>query len=243
LAEIAARESRGAEVLERFGLDYCCGGRQTLVEACRASGVDPRRVVGELARLAAPSAQDSFDLTSADLDRLADHIVDRHHAFVRAAIPAITAQLDTLVDRHGERHPELARIRELFADLGSEMHLHMFKEEHVLFPYIRALARAAKGMGHIPANIFGTVQNPIRMMELEHQAAGDETAAIRQLADDYTAPPDGCATYAACFADLAAFEADLHRHVHLENNVLFPRAVELELRLQRQPVQSLEPDR
>jgi regulator of cell morphogenesis and NO signaling len=144
------------------------------------------------------------------------------------------------VERHGERHPELARMRELFTDLSSEMHLHMCKEENVLFPYIRTLARAARGSGPAPANIFGTVQNPIRMMELEHQTVGDEMAAIRDLAGDYTTPPDACATYAACFAALAAFEADLHRHVHLENNVLFPRAVAAEVRLQHQSVRTVQ---
>jgi regulator of cell morphogenesis and NO signaling len=158
------------------------------------------------------------------VDRLVDHIVATHHAYVRSALPRIAASLTTLMEVHGARHPELAQIAARFDGVAQDFLQHMRKEEHVLFPYVRELA----ARGPRRPSPFGTVENPIRMMEREHEHSDAQMREIRHLANGYVPPPDGCATYRACFDELAQFERDLHRHVHLENNVLFPRAVELE---------------
>ncbi len=174
---------------------------------------------------------DDDDVTRWPADRLIDHILVVHHAYIRSALPAIARHLAKLVDVHGARHPELARVAAAFDEIDRDLLQHMMKEERVLFPYIRELA-AEPDLSRVSP--FGTVENPIRMMEREHREAGDEMRLIRELTGGFTVPADGCATYRICFEELAAFERDLHRHVHLENNVLFPKAVALEAHADRQ---------
>ena len=164
------------------------------------------------------------------LNELTAHIVSRHHAYVRDAMPLITAWLEKLVSRHGAGHPELLEVRTGFAGLADELSAHMMKEENILFPYIDTLA-AARRTGRLPASPFGTVRNPVRMMEHDHETAGEGLARLRHLTQGYQPPEDACTTYRACLQEMERFEADLHRHVHLENNVLFPRAVALEAEL------------
>jgi regulator of cell morphogenesis and NO signaling len=223
VGEIVGRDFRTAAVFEQFGIDFCCGGRRSLAEACRAAAVDPATV--EQALQAIPPGANDDDVTQWSVTRLIDHIVTTHHAYIRSAVPLIERYLARLVEVHGARHPELNRIAVSFDQLGQELQQHMMKEERVLFPYVRELAEADRP---IPASPFGTVENPIRMMEREHRDAADEVHVIRELTHAYATPADGCTTYRVCFAELAQFERDLHRHVHLENNVLFPRAVEIE---------------
>lgn len=225
VGEIVAGDVRAAGVFERFGIDFCCDGRRSLADACRAAGADPAAVEQALqaAFLSEPSGPD--DVTGWPVDRLIDHIVATHHAYVRSALPTIERRLATLVDAHAARHPELRQIAASFDRLSGDLLQHMMKEEHVLFPYIRELAGDHGSL----ACPFGTVRNPIQMMEREHQEAGDELRIIRSLSNGYTVPEDGCTTYRAAFAELAQFERDLHRHVHLENNLLFPKAIKLEL--------------
>jgi regulator of cell morphogenesis and NO signaling len=170
----------------------------------------------------------TVDATTWPLDRLIDHILDTHHAYVRRQIPAIQALTRKLAAARGSGHPTLETIAGLFANLASELERHMEKEERILFPYVRAMFAAKLGSGRLPPNPFGTVGNPIRMMEIEHSAAGDDMRALRTLTDDYQPPPEACVTWRACYAELAEFERDLHEHVHLENNVLFPAAVRME---------------
>jgi regulator of cell morphogenesis and NO signaling len=158
------------------------------------------------------------------IDCLIDHILLTHHAYVRSALPRIAGYLAKLTEVHGARHPELARIAAAFEELRGELLQHLLKEEHVLFPYICELAGASPGR----RSPFGTVEHPIRMMEREHEKASAVMREIRRLTGGYTAPADGCATYRVCFDELAQFERDLHRHIHLEDNVLFPLAVDLE---------------
>ncbi len=232
VGEMVANDFRTASILRRFGIDFCCGGRRSVADACRTAAVDPDSV--ERALEALPPLADrgeADDVTSWPLDRLVDHIVSTHHTYVRSALPTISAYLARLVEVHGERHPELARIADVFAHMGRDLWQHMMKEERVLFPYIRELA-APPDNGPLPCP-FGTVENPIRMMEREHRDAGDELRLIRELTGGFVAPADGCTTYRVCFVELEQFERDLHRHVHLENNVLFPRAVDLEHRTWR----------
>jgi regulator of cell morphogenesis and NO signaling len=229
LADIVAADFRAAAVLDRFGLDFCCGGKRTLDEACAAKKLDAGAVAAALGALDPTSGGGA---AAPDVnwrpDALARHIVERHHGYVRAQTPVIAARLAKLVSVHGERHKELAAVAAHFAEVAAELQTHMIKEEQILFPYIAALAAAADGGSAPPPNPFGTVRNPIRMMEMEHQSAGGELATIRELTGDYTVPEDGCATYRVCYAELADFDRDLRRHIHLENNVLFPKAVQLE---------------
>ena len=228
VGEIVAADFRTARVFEQFGIDFCCGGQRSVAEACRAAAADPEAVERALQALPPVGDDDDQDPRRWRLGQLIDHILITHHMYVRTSIPLISRYLEKLWGVHGQRHPELGRIRAAFAELSEVLLQHMRKEEFVLFPYLRELGKMAESQS-LPSP-FGTVENPIRMMEREHQEAGDQMRLIQELTDDYTAPADGCATYRACFAELAQFERDLHRHVHLENNVLFPRAVEIEHR-------------
>ncbi len=225
VGDLVAADARAADVLERFGIDFCCGGRRPFADACRAAGADPVAVRRALEALPPPDGETERP-AEWPVDRLLDYIVSTHHAYLREATPAIGRRLARLVEVHGERHPELAHIRAVFMRLGRELHQHMLKEEHVLFPYIREMASLAPGRR--VDSPFGTVANPIRMMEREHEQAGADLRLLRELTQDYTPPADGCATYQLCFAELDRFERDLHIHVHLEDHVLFPRAIELE---------------
>lgn len=228
VGEIVAGDVRAASVFEQFGIDFCCGGRRSIAEACQAAGADPATVERALQALPPAENHADTDVTRWPVDRLIDHILTTHHAYIRSAVPTIGRYLAKLVDVHGSRHPELARIETAFDDLSRDLRQHLMKEERVLFPYIRELA-SRSGPGPVQSP-FGTIENPIRMMEREHREAGDEMRLIRELTNGYIPPADGCTTYRVCLAELAQFERDLHRHVHLENNVLFPAAVQLERR-------------
>jgi regulator of cell morphogenesis and NO signaling len=226
LSDLVKENVRAAVVFEQFGLDYCCHGQQTLEEAVRDRSVSLDAVMAALESLG-PAAPGDQGASVAPLDELTRLIVSRHHAYVRESIPAITAWLAKLATRHGGRHAELAEVRDTFAELADELTTHMAKEENILFPYIEALAATQRG-GQAPLSPFGTIQNPVRVMEADHQLAGKLLEKLRKLTAGYQPPADGCTTYQACYAELARFEADLHRHIHLENNVLFPRALEAE---------------
>jgi regulator of cell morphogenesis and NO signaling len=226
VGEIVAADFRAAAIFEQFGIDFCCGGRRDLGDACRTAAADPVDVVRALDALAPPAGGD-VDVARWRLDRLIDHIESTHHGYVRSSMPSIQRYLAKLTEVHGARHPELARVAACFDTVARGLGQHMLKEEQVLFPYIRELATTAVGGRHVPSP-FGTVENPIRMMEREHRDAADELRFIRELTNGYVAPMDGCTTYRVCMAELERFERDLHRHVHLENNILFPKAVALE---------------
>lgn len=231
LASIVTADVRTAAVFDRLGLDYCCRGHQTLEEAAHERNLPVADVLSDLDALGpADRATDAIgDWT--DLAVLTRHIVERHHAYVRQISPVIQAWLEKLVARHGDRHWELSEIRAVFDELSNELRVHMVKEENILFPFVEALADAGRAGTSLPAGPFGTILNPIRVMEEEHRQAGDLTERLRALTHDYVPPPDGCRTMRLCYEELARYEADLHRHVHLENTVLFPRAVELEREL------------
>ena len=225
VGEIVATDPRAAAVFEQFGVDFCCGGSRSLTDACRTAAADPDAVVRALDALPPPAGED--DVTQWPVERLIDHIINTHHGYVRSALPAITRYLAKLNDVHGARHPELARVAACFDGLRADFEQHMMKEEQILFPYVRDIATRGEACGRAPSP-FGTVENPIRMMEREHREAAEAMATIRKLTNGYKTPEDGCTTYAVCMDELDRFERDLHRHVHLENNVLFPKAVALE---------------
>lgn len=232
LGAIVAEDYRAATVLERFGLDFCCGGKRTLEEACEHRTVEVEAVLAALAELGTGSAQHEIPDDTWAADELTRYIVRRHHAYVRSQLPLIAAHLARLVRVHGARHPELASIAMHFGQIASELQMHLVKEEEILFPYIRALAAASEQGTGAPPNMFGTVMNPIRMMESEHTSAGNELETLKSLTGHFTVPADGCTTYRVCFEELAAFDRDLRMHIHLENNILFPKAVALEMQVQ-----------
>jgi regulator of cell morphogenesis and NO signaling len=224
IGEIVSNDFRTAAVFQEFGIDFCCGGRRTLADACR--DLDEDAVLTAVERVCeGPASAVRFDMWSPQ--QLIGHIVANHHAYVRRALPSLIAFTQKLAAVHGSRHPELAEIARITEDVAAEMTSHMAKEERVLFPYIGALSEAVRNGVPAPPAPFGPVENPIRMMEEDHDAAGAAMARIRELTSGYAVPEDGCTTYRVCLEELNAFERDLHEHVHLENNILFPAARKL----------------
>jgi regulator of cell morphogenesis and NO signaling len=217
-------------VFEKAGIDYCCGGGTPFQEACAAAGVSTDEVVRSLERAGESSdlAADATQWQTQPLSKLAAHIVGTHHVFTRDELARLDALLSKVCSVHGQKHPELFRIQSLFQDLNRDLIPHMQKEEIVLFPYIEQMEAAASEGRKAPVPFFGTVQNPIRMMMLEHDTAGEILRQVRQLSGGFSVPKDGCISYETLYNALAALEQDLHQHIHLENNILFPGAVVLE---------------
>ncbi|HEX9023675.1 MAG TPA: iron-sulfur cluster repair di-iron protein [Geobacteraceae bacterium] len=226
--DLVTDDHRAAAVFEKYSIDFCCGGKKSLQAACAERGIDAEPVLKELQDLAAKSIKESTPFARWELDALTDHIVERHHSYVREAIPVLLAHTQKIAQVHGGNHPELSSVAAYFQEIARELAHHMMKEERVLFPYIKSLALVARGRAAFTAPPFGTIRNPIRMMEAEHQAAGNGLYAIREATAEYVAPPDACTTYQVTLKELREFEEDLHQHVHLENNILFPKAVDLE---------------
>lgn len=225
--ELALENPAATRVFERLHIDYCCGGGRSLDEACRVAGVEPERVIRALEGEPAANVDDR-DWSRATLGELVDSIRDTHHVYTRDAIARIPRLIEKVVAAHGANHPELRRVDAVFGGLAQELATHMMKEEMVLFPYVVRMEEAVlAGEPPLPAP-FGTVRHPVRMMEHEHDSAGNALRELRALSNEYTAPADGCLTYQTLYGAMAEFEADLHRHIHLENNILFPRAVQME---------------
>jgi regulator of cell morphogenesis and NO signaling len=216
------------QVLEDAGLDYCCGGGKSLHEACLQADISTEEILNRLRENTNNIGPDDTNWTAASLSELTQHIREMHHRYIREAIPRMQALLEKVTTKHGKNHPEVEDIRSLFTEVGKEMIMHMQKEEQILFPYIDALERAANAHGSVEPPFFQTVKNPIHAMMKEHDAAGELVRQIRSLAAQYTPPADACTSFKALYEGLKEFEADLHQHVHLENNILFPRAVATE---------------
>ena len=223
LADVVTEEPGAARVLEGFGLDYCCGGRRTLADACAGEGVDPNRVLDALGDLAPGPEPDWAQMAP---EELVDHLETTHHAYLHAELPRLHALVDKVTGVHGTRHAELVDVRAAFVALQADLEPHLLKEERVLFPMIRELT-TAKAPPSFPC---GTLANPISVMLAEHDRAGELLATLRRLTDGYQPPADGCASYRALYTGLAELEADIHLHVHKENNLLFPAVVILEQR-------------
>lgn len=220
-----AHQPNTSRVFEGLRIDYCCGGNVPLSRACAERQLDPRRVLGQLATASAEAASESIERwTDAALTSLCDHIEQTHHAYLKTELPRLLEMIAKVVGAHGASHPEMLEVRQAFADLRNELIPHMFKEEQILFPAIRWLERADTR----PAFPFGSLANPIRMMEQEHDVAGDALECIRRATRDYQVPTDACNTYRAMLDGLQRLEQDLHRHIHKENSILFPRAIQLE---------------
>jgi regulator of cell morphogenesis and NO signaling len=228
MKHIALSNAAARQVLEDAGLDYCCGGGKSLQEACLHANVSSEEILTRLRENVQHTGPEDLDWVAAPLNELTRHIREKHHQYVREAIPRTRALSNKVTAKHGSNHAELADVGKLFAEVGQEMIMHMQKEEQILFPYIDALQWAVNAHGSVEVPFFQTVKNPIYAMMREHDAAGDLVRQIRVLTSEYTPPRDVCTSFKALYEALGEFEADLHQHVHLENNVLFPRAMELE---------------
>ena len=213
LGDLVAERPARARVFERHGLDYCCAGRRTLAAAAAAQHLDGTAIAGEL--LAVVDTDDS-DVDMLDPVALVDHILATHHAYLHEELPLLVALADKVFGVHGERHPELERVAELVTEIRDDLEPHLAKEERVLFPAIRRWANGERSFH------FGPMTNPVRMMMMEHDRAGELLAALRDATFDYELPEDACTSYRLLFDRLVELEADTHRHIHLENNVLFP---------------------
>lgn len=227
--DIAINNPAAVRVFESVGIDYCCGGKRPLQEACDRAKVPMAKVLQMLGDAQPESISPEETLwTDASFLELTEHIVNRHHNYIRQEAPRLELLLDKVVSKHGAAHPELSSIKELFAALSQELFAHMMKEEQVLFPFLRKMETAARANTEPPCSCFGSVGAPIARMLADHDDAGVLTERMRSLSDNYQVPDGACPSYRGLYHGLGEFERDLHRHVHLENNILFPRALELE---------------
>jgi regulator of cell morphogenesis and NO signaling len=226
--EIAINNRAAVRVFENFGIDYCCDGRRPLHEACVMANAPIDLVTQALDELDLNGASPGETWTNSSLADLAAHVVRRHHRYVRDESPRIELLFQKVVNRHGEAHPELGAIQDIFVVLSQELFAHMMKEERVLFPFLDAMEAAASAGQPAPLGCFASVSLPIARMLADHDDAGLLLAKMRDLSGGYRAPDGSCPSYRGLYQALEEFERDLHHHVHLENNILFPRAVEME---------------
>lgn len=231
IGEIVASDYRTAQIFQKFGLDFCCGGNKTIQEAATEKEVNPIDVEKALGKLGSERiAKDYSDWT---LDFLIDYIVKVHHRFTRDKLREMNTYVQKVAKVHGSQHQELYIIYEELSALYTDLINHLTHEEEELFPYIKKLAETDAGYTEIDSEHFGTGAQPISMREGEHEEAGEAMKRIRRLTNDFTPPEDACRTYRVLYKNLKAFEKDLHKHVHLENNILFPKALELEKKIQQ----------
>jgi regulator of cell morphogenesis and NO signaling len=226
--EFAVQIPNAVRLFERLGIDYCCGGGKSLSEACVNAKLAVDEVLHDLAD--ERPEKSSSDWTQASLSDLVDHIISRHHVYVKQELPRIAQLLEKVAGKHSEKYPELKELKTLFRAVNQELSSHLMKEETVLFPYVVELERMLQESQRLRPPMFGSVKNPIHMMELEHDSAGDVLKQMREVTGGFTPPENGCFSFQTLYQGLQEFEADLHQHIHLENNILFPRAIALEER-------------
>lgn len=232
--ELALQIPNATRIFEKMKIDYCCGGDKSLQEACDSAGVK----VAELELLFEQAAESAAppnglpDFQSLTLTDLIGHILAKHHVYTKEEMVRLQSLIEKVIGAHGENHPELRNIGDVFQEMCADLTPHMAKEENVLFPYLEELEASFLQNRPAPFAPFGTVKNPVRMMMMEHDTVGDLLRELRALSSDYAVPADGCISYQTLYQALEAFEKDLHQHIHLENNILFPRAVEMEEKVQ-----------
>jgi regulator of cell morphogenesis and NO signaling len=231
IGEIVANDYRTAAVFKNHKIDFCCKGNRSLTEVCEEKKLNIGLLTEELDAVTQQKETNTIDFNFWDLDLLTDYIEKKHHRYVNETIPVLQQYLDKLCKVHGPQHPELFEINKEFNECASALTAHMKKEELVLFPFIRNLVKATITHQQLNTPHFGTVENPIHMMMHEHDIEGERFRKIAQLSSDYTPPADACGTYKVTFSLLKEFENDLHTHIHLENNILFPRAIKSEANL------------
>ena len=230
VADVVSENIKTAKVFKKNGIDFCCGGGISIEKACEKHKVDLANIEQELLQIDNTLSGKS-DYKSWGLDVLIDHITKTHHTYVEEAIPLIIQYSDKVAKVHGDFHPEVVRVNELFHAVANELTPHLKKEELILFPFIKKLVDAKKNQSTPAPAPFGTVGNPIQMMTVEHENAGDIFKEIAKITNNYTPPEEACNTYRALYDSLEEFEQDLHLHIHLENNILFPKAITLEAEL------------
>jgi regulator of cell morphogenesis and NO signaling len=229
VGEIAAEMPNATREFEKLGIDYCCGGNRTLGEACAEAKISVDEALERLEKsMTATAPGRDTDWQDQPLADLIAYITNTHHVFVREECPRIEALAAKVVGVHRKNHPELLRVQETISALAQELSVHLMKEEQILFPYVIRLEESFVAGEPAPPAMFGTVVNPVRMMMQEHDGAGDALRTLRAVTEDYSAPEDACISYRTLYDALKGFEADLHQHIHLENNILFPRAVAME---------------
>jgi len=231
IASLVTEDFRRATVFKGHGIDFCCGGGTTLEVACQERGLSVSDIQIELEVAEEGREGDPIKPDTWDLGVLVDYIESHHHTYVRESIPMLQEFTQKVARVHGVANPEVVSIAEIFEAVAVELQQHMIKEESILFPFVKEMDNVERGEESLTLPMFGTVKNPIRMMEHEHDSAGSAMRRIRKLSNDYTPPEHACNTYRVVYAKLEEFEDDLHRHIHLENNILFPRATEMEARL------------
>ena len=225
--EVVGFNFKTAPIFQSHNIDYCCGGNKSISEACSEAGIDTEQIIKELGIVAAQKDPDSEYINHLSLGELITYIVKRHHAYVLESIPPLKKNLEKVCQVHGEHHPELFEIRDLFNSSAGNLIMHMQKEEIILFPLIQRLESTKRASAPNPAAPAG-VSNPINAMMAEHLAEGNRFIEISKLSNNYQLPEDGCSTYEVTLKQLKDFEDDLHRHIHLENNILFPKAIKLD---------------
>jgi regulator of cell morphogenesis and NO signaling len=226
--DFAVTIPNAVKVFENYGIDYCCNAKESLAKACDNVGVNLLEVCNALEKNNVFEAKQFIDWDQKKLSELIDYILNKHHIFTKTELKRLSNLLSKVSDVHEENHPELIKIKALFSLLFQDLADHLMKEEQILFPYIICLEEAVSQREPIPYSCFGSVKNPVQMMMYEHDQAGDLLKELHRLTSNYTTPADGCASYSALFSGLKELESDLHQHIHLENNILFPKAVELE---------------
>ncbi len=234
IGEIVAEDYRTAQVFKNHRIDFCCNGNRSIVEACAEKKVELGKLIEEIELVQSGNSASTTDFKSWPLDLLADYIEKTHHRYVEEKLPVLKQYLKKLCEVHGSNHPELFEIYDEFSASAGELAAHMKKEEFILFPYIRKMVKVKGSKAALTAPNFGTVKNPVQMMMDEHTTEGDRFEKISKLSNNYTPPADGCNTYKVTYALLSEFEEDLHLHIHLENNILFPKAIEMERMLSPQ---------
>lgn len=228
IGSFVAQDYRTAAVFSKYRIDFCCKGNRTVTEVCEKQEINADVLLQNIQDVIHSENNGSIDFNSWPLDLLADYIEKTHHRYVEEKTQTLLAFLDKLCKVHGGNHPELFRINELFTGCAGELSQHMKKEELILFPFVKRMTKTKESDGILSQPSFGSVSNPIAMMMHEHDNEGDRFREIAALTDNYTPPADACTTYRVTFAMLKEFEEDLHKHIHLENNILFPKAVLLE---------------
>ena len=233
--DVAMELPQSTRLFEKLKIDYCCGGNQPLAQACASAGIDIDNVMKMLADVTQSASPDesALEFQNISLPQLIKHILDTHHVFTKSEMDRLQLLTDKVLAAHGGNHTELVHLNELLTRLCADLKPHMFKEEQILFPYIVALAEAANQNRPVPFAPFITVNYPIRTMMKEHDTAGQILREMRALTSDYKVPADACISYRTLYEALENLEKDLHQHIHLENNMLFPRALNLENSLNR----------
>lgn len=228
IGEVVANDYRTATVFKNHSIDFCCNGNRSIDEACKSENIDSQQLVNELNEVLNDTSEKAVGFNHWPLDLLADYIEKTHHRYCERKINEIKPYLEKITKAHGEQHPELIEINELFKETAGKMSVHMKKEELILFPFIRKMTKVKSTGEALTAPKFGSVESPIDIMRDDHNEEGERFQRIRTLSQNYTVPEDGCATYKVTFAMLNEFEDDLHQHIHLENNILFPKSIALE---------------